>query len=141
MSRRRTGLGTTPLRSEPITLAAAERALGWRGTRGEKLRRYVLGKERQLGKPGAILVMVGAGRKRCPRVTLGALRRHCPELFSSKADELAKNFRSYLASIDERVAEAFAEQVEEHIEPRFRELYAKQAELSRQLRAVTSARR
>lgn len=140
MSAARHGLGRTPHRSEPISLAAAERALGWGGTRGEKLRRYVVAKERVLGKPGAILVVVGTGKKRRERLTLHALRRHCPELWPSKADDLAKNLREYLRSIDERVAEAFAEQVSELVEPRLKELFERQNELSEQVRALVIAR-
>lgn len=135
-SGRKTGLGASPLKSEPMSLAAAEKALGWRGSRGEKLRRYVVAREKQLGKPGAILVVTGTGRRRHERVTLQALRRYCPELWPSKADDLAKNLRDYLRSIDDRVADAFADQVEEHLEPRLREIGARQAELDKRLRAL-----
>lgn len=141
-SRHRTGLGASPVQSEPISLAAAERALGWRGgSRGEKLRRYVLARESQLKRPGAILVVTGSGRRRHERVSLGALRRFCPELWPSKADDLAKNLRDYLRSIDERVADAFAEQVEAHIEPRLKELFDRQAKLEQRLRGVGRASR
>lgn len=132
----RHALPTSP-RSEPISLAEAERALGWPAQgRGLKLRRYVLAREKQLGKIGAILVAIGVGRKRRERLTLQSLRRYCPELWPSKADDLAKNLRDYLRSIDDRVSESFADQVAEHLEPRLAELFDRQAKLDKRLRAL-----
>lgn len=62
------------------------------------LRRYVLARERETGRP--ILVRVGSKRPRY-RVNMGLLRRHCPELFDDR-DHVAEAVREVMNSVNRR---------------------------------------
>ncbi|MBK8994624.1 MAG: hypothetical protein IPM35_02585 [Myxococcales bacterium] len=121
----------------PLSLAAAERALGMRPSRGNRLRRYLEARERKLGKPGAILLATGARGRSHVRVTLHAIRMHCPELFPGRAEQLERDFTRYMRAMGTRVrelvVEAFAEEVGEHVEPRL-------VALERAVRALQQAK-
>lgn len=110
--------------SELLSFRKAAERIGWKGRAGEyKLLRVVFSKEKESGKQIATRFR-GPKKTNC-RVTISALRRHCPELFKSKVDELSENMRDYLHSIDTRIAEAAAAHVARHVEPRLDELWGR----------------
>ena len=71
---------------EYLTLRQAAQFLGINPTRNalDRLRRMLRARESNLG--AEILVQVGEGPGARLRVTIAALRRHCPELFSDEDD-------------------------------------------------------
>ena len=118
-----------------LSLDQAAGKLGWEGAhRRRRLKRLLFARERQ--SKVAIMTRLGSVKKPAYRVTMSALRRHTPELFKSKVDELADNFRVYLSTIDERIAEVAAAHVSEHVEPRLLELWERDEKIAEQVNAL-----
>jgi len=93
----------TPVLDRYITLAEAARAIGFPGTGRTpeiRLRRYLLRRERVLG----ITILVRFGTEASPRyrLTLSALRAHCPELFDTRV-ELTELLREHVAEIEQKL--------------------------------------
>lgn len=110
--------------SKLMSLADAQRALGWEGPGGRRLRRYLVKREKKIGR--RIMLRVGTpGKHRhgggAYRVTMSALRRWCPELFDAEVS--MATFREYVKGIDSRISLIVAEHVAEHVEPRLDELW------------------
>lgn len=105
-----------------LTFNEAAGRLGWAGRwRGLKLKRACFARERETKK--RFITRLGSSRMPAYKVTLSALRRAFPELFASKVDTLQANFKNYLLAIDERISERVATHVDEHVEPKFQELW------------------
>jgi len=119
------------LGEELLTLPQAQSRLKMKGPRGLRLKRYLLAKEKRTGKQ--IMQRLGGGKRASYRVTMSLLRKHCPELFKSKVDELQSNFRRYLSHIDARIREHAAEYVAEHVDPRLQELWQRDEMLAENL--------
>lgn len=118
-----------------LSLDSAAGKLGWEGAhRRRRLKRLLFARERQTKKP--IMTRLGSAKKPAYRVTMSALRKHTPELFKSKVDELADNFRVYLSTIDDRIAEVAAAHVTEHVEPRLQELWDRDEKIAQQVDAL-----
>lgn len=112
-----------------LTWNQAAKALGWTGkAAGRRLKRAVLARERQTGK--RIATRLGSERRPDYRVTIGAIRRHLPELRPSKVDDLRERFGEYLASIDTRMSDSIAHHVAEYVEPRLDELWQRDEEIA-----------
>lgn len=100
---------------ELLTLDKAAAEVGWTGRyRWERLQRYLVAREKQLGRNIMARNNPSAdkgGRMRGMRyqVTRGALRRHCPELFETSIDVFAKSFRNTLGEIDEKIERRISE--------------------------------
>jgi hypothetical protein len=100
---------------ELLTLDKAAAAAGWKGKyRWERKQRYLIARERVVGRP--IMSRNGAGgdaRGRASgrryKVTRGALRRHCPELFEESLDAFVKIFRKTLSEIDSKIERKIVE--------------------------------
>lgn len=129
-----------------LSLPRAQREIGWGGGNGgRRLKRYVLKREKAIGK--RILIRVGGVDAPPYRVTLSALRRYCPELFGLEtSDGNAAAFREYIRGIDQRICEKVAEHVAEHVEPRLDELWERDeqimgnvAELAKRVHALAGA--
>lgn len=117
--------------TEPLTLLEMAKRLGWTGTHlGQKLRRYLKRRERETGEKIV-------NRDAHPwTVTEAHIRRYCPELRRTKADEVAQDVARFLGRIDERIAERVAERIEQHVEPQLEELRQVDAELSAGLKGL-----
>lgn len=89
-------------------------------TKGRLLREELRTRERQLGL--TIMSRRKRGKRTTYRVTIAAIRQHCPDLIPSKADELLKEARGYLSDIDQRIDDRVAEQITERVNPRFEKL-------------------
>jgi hypothetical protein len=94
-----------------VTIARAAEGLGLEGPHAAQwLRRYVLQRERELGKE--ILERVGSGRRRPTyRVNMVSLKRACPELFDSR-DGFDRALRGLVGALGGRVDQVL-EAVEE----------------------------
>lgn len=115
-----------------LSLDQAAGKLGWEGAhRRRRLKRLLFARERQTKKP--IMTRLGSAKKPAYRVTMSALRKHTPELFKSKVDDLAENFRNYLSTIDDRIAEVVTGHVTEHVEPRLQELWERDEKIAEQV--------
>lgn len=118
-----------------LSLDQAANKLGWEGAhRRRRLKRLLFARERQSKK--SIMTRLGSAKKPAYRVTMSALRKHTPELFKNKVDELADNFRVYLSTIDDRIAEVAAAHVTEHVEPRLLELWERDEKIAQQVDAL-----
>ncbi len=114
---------------------AASRLDGWlkadagdneREAAGRRLRWAVMAREQQTGKRIATrLGLQGEGLEPKTRITMGALFRHLPELKRSNPDQLAANFRTYIAELDDRIGELAAEEIERTVQPQIAELHGK----------------
>jgi hypothetical protein len=80
---------------------------------------------------------MGTSKRRHYRVTLGALRKAFPELFSSNVDTLRDRFSEYLSTIDQKISERVAIHVTEHVEPRLDELWERDEQIAGQVDALT----
>lgn len=104
------------------TLAEAQRLIEFESEdkQGRALKRELLNREAQLG----VKIMTRSRRrsKTTHRVTLAAIRKHCPDLMPSRADELLKEARAYLSGIDERIDHRVANQIAARVEPKIRRL-------------------
>lgn len=115
-----------------MTWERAAEKLGWSGSgRGRRLKRLVFSREEKTGK--RIATRVGTSRRPAYKVSLSALRRHLPELFKSKVDELEAIVSGYLAGIDERIAGKVADHVDEYVEPRLDELWERDEKIAGQI--------
>lgn len=97
------------------TKEAAEKLLGWKGKhRGQKLRREILRREKQLGFRFATRV---AGRNHLEWLEIDEprLREHLPNLFEVSQIELAGEIRAKFASLQESIEEQIATQIDERI--------------------------
>lgn len=111
--------------------------LGWMGRgRARRLKRMVFARERETGK--RIATRMGTKRKPAYKVSLSALRRHLPELFKSKVDELEAVVTGYLAGIDERIAGKVADHVDEYVEPRLDELWQRDEKIAGQVMGLAA---
>lgn len=120
-----------------MTWDRAAGSLGWVGRgRARRLKRIVFARERDTGK--RIATRMGSSRKPAYKVSLSALRRHLPELFKSKVDELETIVTGYLAGIDERIAGKVADHVEEYVEPRLDELWQRDEKIAGQVVVLAS---
>ncbi len=118
--------------SQPMTWERAACVLKWDGRhRGRRLKRLVLAREKQTGK--RIAIRLGGEQRTVYRVTMSALRKHCRDLFKSKVDEVADNFKAYFKDLDERIASGVAEHVEEYVEPRLEELWQRDEKIAEQV--------
>lgn len=90
---------------------------------GRRLRDAVMAAEKQQGK--RIATRLRGQKHPKTRVTMGALDRHMPELRRTRADQLADNFKQYLADMDERIDERAAKAVQRLVQPQIRELHGK----------------
>ncbi len=116
------------MRKQLLTLAEAQREIGWNGPRGRRLKRYLDKREKKLGKRIMLRMGPKSGTGCRYGVTMSALRRWCPELF---AEELgASTFREYIKGIDERIGSIVARQVADHVEPRLEELWRRDETLA-----------
>lgn len=107
--------------------------MGWRGKApGRRLGTYLDRRERELGHP----VMCPRKQGEHRMVTEAQIRRHCPELIRSKADEVAADVSKFLGRIDERIAERVAEKIEQHVDPQLEELRQVDEELARGLKGL-----
>lgn len=106
----------------PMTFPQAQKVLGMKGPRGLRLKRYVLNREREIGKK---IARRNSSAKYGVRytITMTALRRYCPDLFPSKVDELRRTFDAYIDSIDGKIEERVTAHVSEHVDPRLDELW------------------
>jgi hypothetical protein len=85
-----------------MTFKEAARRLGReRDSEGRGLRRLVLVREKQIGRPIAVR-LAGAKRPKL-RVTLAALWRAFPEFRETRHDALARELRGYVGQLDVRV--------------------------------------
>jgi hypothetical protein len=120
---------------EPLTWDRAAASVGWEGKgRARRLKRLVFAREREKGN--RIATRYGKGRKQRTKVSLSALRKHCPELFRSKVEDLADNLKAYLSEIDERIAAGAAQHVAEYVEPRLDELWLRDEKIANQVEAL-----
>lgn len=115
-----------------LTLGQAQKRLGMRGTRGLRLKAHLLAREKKAGVE--IIHRRHNGRRTHYRVTMSALRRHCPELFPSAVDELQRGFRTYLTEIDERIASVADERISTSVNPKLQELWDRDEKIARNLK-------
>jgi hypothetical protein len=122
---------------EPLTWDKAASHLGWTGKgRARRLKRLVLSREKSTGK--RIATRIGTRTRPAYKLSLSALRRHLPELFRSKVEDLADNLKSYLAEIDDRIAAGAAEHVAEYVEPRLDELWQRDEQIAHQVGEIAT---
>lgn len=105
-----------------LTLAKAQEVIEFASTdgKGRLLREELMARETQLGHQ--IMVRRRRGSRTTYRVTIAAIRKHCPDLIPSRADELLREARSYLSDIDRRIDDRVAEQITERVNPRFEKI-------------------
>ena len=120
--------------SELLSLPDAQRRLGMPGPHGRRLKRLLLAKEAQAGK--RIMIRLSGGRRPKPRVTWSLLRKHCPELFESKVQQLERDMRSYLDAIDAKIIESVSAHVTDHVEPRLEELWQRDEVIAESVRKL-----
>jgi hypothetical protein len=117
-----------------LTLPKAQREIGMAGdNRGRNLKRLLFAREKATGQQIMVRWRKRGTTRTEYRVTMSALRRHCPELFPGKVDDLSRHFREYLLKIDERIAVIVADHVAEHVEPRLDELWRRDETIARQV--------
>lgn len=123
---------TTP--GELLTLPDAQQRLGMAGGRGRRLRRLLLAREAETGK--RIMIRLPGGRRQNKRVTWSLLRKHCPELFESKVQQLERDMRGYLDAIDAKIIESVSAHVTDHVEPRLDELWQRDEVIAESVRKL-----
>lgn len=120
---------------ELLTLDQMAERLGWTdaeptpegrcSARSRRLMRYLRQRERQTRH--RLLVPHGSGKGRRYRASEATLRRHCPELFGSRVDDLRVELTRHLArvqeNIDRRAAAVAQRVVRDEVEPRLRTLW------------------
>lgn len=123
---------------ELLTLAVATRRIQFNSTdkKGRALRDELLAREKMLK---VRIMSRRRHRKRTVlRVTLASIRKHCPDLMPSKADELLREARQYLSDIDRRIEDSVANHVTDRCEPRFRRLEADRDKLAETVRDISA---
>lgn len=120
--------------SELLSLPDAQRRLGMPGPHGRKLKRLLVAKEQQSGK--RIMIRLSGGRRPKPRVTWSLLRKHCPELFESKVQQLERDMRGYLDAIDAKISESVAAHMTDQVEPRLEELWQRDEVIAESVRKL-----
>lgn len=110
----------------PRDLAAK---LGWTDNEGgERLKRAVFAAEREQGV--RIFVREGSEKRPAYKATVPALRKWLPQLFArSKVDDLAKNLRQKLLSLEEQVDKTIADRFAEDVKPHLRQIRSQVSEL------------
>jgi len=130
---------------ELMTLDQMAETLGWKddapvlpgrlSPRSRRLLRYLRQRERQTG--AALLLSHGRGKGRRHRVSEPQLRRHCPELFGSRVDdlrvEMTKHLLAVQENIDRRAAEVAARVVRDEVDPKLRTLWERDEKLAEEL--------
>jgi hypothetical protein len=104
------------------------------GSRGLRLRRLLLTRETETGK--RIMIRLPGRRRQNKRVTWSLLRKHCPELFESKVQQLERDMRGYLDAIDAKISESVAAHVTDHVEPRLDELWQRDEVIAKSVREL-----
>lgn len=105
-------------------------------SRGQMLGRLIAAAEKRAGVTIGVFIERKARRRR--KVTLGQLRRHLPELFPpSSVSAVERTLRTYLAGIDQRIAEKCAEQIARDVDPRLDELWGRDEKLAQGLLDLT----
>jgi len=117
-----------PRMDEPLTFPRAAKEIGWTGRWcGERLRRLVRRREREIGKRFAVRDDGG----RLSKVTVGALTRYLPELRPSRVDALAATLRPYVQAVDQRTAEAIDQRVGRQVIPRIEKIEGRVTKLEK----------
>jgi hypothetical protein len=119
---------------ELLTLPDAQQRLGMAGGRGRRLKRLLLAREAEAGK--RIMIRLSGGRRPKPRVTWSLLRKHCPELFESKVQQLERDMRGYLDAIDAKISESVAAHMTDQVEPRLDELWQRDEVIAESVRKL-----
>lgn len=102
-----------------LTFAAAQREIGIAGPGGRRLKRYVLRREKQIGKQ----IAIRTGTRRVTyKVSIAALRKHCPALFTD-SNALEREFKKHLKAIDDKIQERVIDHISEHVDPKIDELW------------------
>jgi hypothetical protein len=94
----------------------------------------LLAKESEAGTR-IMIRLQGTKRPKC-RITWSLLRRHCPELFESKVEQLERDMKSYLGSIDAKIAESVSTHVASQVEPRLDELWQRDETIAESVRQL-----
>jgi hypothetical protein len=119
-----------------LTLSEAQREINMRGSRGRKLQRYLLAKERERRRQ--IMVRLPGNHRIHYRVTMALLRRWCPELFPDSAvDKLRKQLPELVRLIDHRAHRVFDVRFERDVTPRIKELWERDESLAKSVDRVT----
>lgn len=93
--------------SELLTLDQAAAEVGWTGKyKSERMQRLLTGKELTAGRQ----IMSRVGKRGDRKISRGALQRHCPELFETSGDKLAREFRRAIENFDAKLSR----KIEEH---------------------------